>query len=105
MEATFEAQQHVTQELAEELSQFLLDTPSEFTSLRYNARYAGTFSQSTIMGVRADGSEGWKGIPRMTSTLGDLTDQKVFPRDAEHTPEWLARKVDEGLRNPPPSTA
>lgn len=32
-----------------------------------------------------------------------VTDQENFPRDAEHIPDWLAAKHEEGRKNPPPA--
>lgn len=146
------SQQQATRNLAQELFQYILEAPSEFTSLQFTARYAGDFAQSSLLGFCSDGSEGWKGIRPPERNLDVATDrlrqamyrpgtgtwfgiimtisregkvfmdfnydnepdfgrevhagsfvadQKQFPRDAEHTHEWLARKLHEGRLNPP----
>lgn len=146
-------QQQSMQSAAQALIQVLADASPEFTSARYSCRYVGGLSQATLVGVRADESEGWKGIRTRSEDLehamDDLrqamyrpghgtwfgaiitvdreghasidfnydvepdfgrevpahlyvSDQRRFPRDAESIPEWLARKHDEGAKNPPP---
>jgi hypothetical protein len=146
-------QQQAMQSVAQALIQVLADASPEFTAARYSCRYVGGLSQATLVGVRADESEGWKGIRTRSAELEHATDrlrqtmyrpglgtwfgaiitvdreghasidfnydvepdfgrevpahlyvseQRRFPRDAENIPEWLARKHDEGAKNPPP---
>lgn len=88
-----EGQQLATQALAVELYQYLADAPPEYVGLHYTSQYVGGFSQSSIMGFRADESEGWRGIRSPERPLDKLSDQLRQAMYTEGGGTWFRATV------------